>query len=416
MAGGWGPRISPASRADAVGAFWQALTLGAGYNAALVTLGAAALGFAAGSGGSFLVLRGRALVSDAMAHATLPGVALAFMAMVAMGGDGRWLPGLLAGSALSALVGLWVVGWIARATRLPEDAAIGALLGSFFGLGVVLLTVIQTMGQGRAAGLEGFLLGSTAGMLRADAFVIAGGGALVVAAVWALRRPMTLVAFDPGFAAATGWNVGRIDLGVMAIVTAVAVIGLKIVGLVLTVALLVIPAVTARFWTDRSGRLVWIAGGLGAVAGYVGAALSASVPALPTGPIIVLVAAGLFTVSLLAAPARGVLAAAARHHRYQAQVHRRQGLLALARGDAIAERYTLRLMVRDGFARPDGVATDAGRAAAARLLRDEQRRAVAREMFRADPPADDGLMPVERLFTPDQLRAIDARLGPRGAV
>lgn len=394
----------------------QALTLGAGYNAALVTLGAAALGFAAGSGGSFLVLRGRALVSDAMAHATLPGVALAFMVMVALGGDGRWLPGLLAGSALSALVGLWVVDWITRRTRLPEDAAIGAVLGSFFGLGVVLLTVIQTMGQGRQAGLEGFLLGSTAGMLRQDALIIAVGGAAVVTAVWALRRPMTLVAFDAGFAAATGWNVARIDMAVMGIVTAVAVIGLKIVGLVLTVALLVIPAVTARFWTDRSGRLVWIAGGLGSVAGYVGAALSAASPALPTGPIIVLVSAGLFTLSLLLAPARGIVAAAARHRRYGVQVHRRQGLLALARGDAIAERYTLRLMVRDGFARPDGVPTDAGRAAAARLLHDERRRAVARDLFRADAPADDGLTPVERLFTPDQLRAIDARLAPLGTV
>jgi len=119
-------------------AFLDALMLQAGYNAALVTIGAALLGFAAGTAGTFLFLRKRALVSDAVAHATLPGVGLAFLVMVALGGEGRSLAGLLIGSALSAFAGLWLVEWIARATRLAEDAAIGAVLSVFFGAGVVL--------------------------------------------------------------------------------------------------------------------------------------------------------------------------------------------------------------------------------------------------------------------------------------
>ena len=253
----------------------NALLLQSGYNAVLVAIGAAMLGSAAGSAGTFLFLRKRALVSDAVAHSTLPGIGLAFMLMVMLGGDGRNLVGLLTGSALSSIAGLFVVQWITKHTRLAEDAAIGAVLSVFFGLGIVFLTVIQTMSAGRQAGLESFLLGSTAGMLFRDALVIAIGGTLAVAATYAYRRPMTLVAFDPDFAAASGRNVARIDLAIMGLVMAVTVIGLKLVGLILIVAMLIIPPVAARFWTERTDRLIWIAGAFGGVSAYIGAAISA---------------------------------------------------------------------------------------------------------------------------------------------
>lgn len=397
--------------------FLQALTLQAGYNATLVAVGAALLGFAAGAAGTFLFLRKRALVSDAMAHATLPGIGLAFIAMVALGGDGRNLAGLLAGSAATAALGVLAVDWIVRRTRLAEDAAIGAVLSVGFGIGVVLLTVIQTMSGGRQAGLESFLLGATAGMLRVDALVIAAGGALAVAATWALRRPMTLVAFDAGYAAALGIDVRRIDLAMMGLVMAVTVIGLKIVGLILIVALLIVPAVAARFWTDRTGAMIWIAGSFGALSGYLGAALSAAAPALPTGPIIVLVSAGLFLLSLLLAPGRGLAAAVRRHRRFQARVHLRQGLLSLARNEPIHDPFTLRVLRRAGLIRADAVATPAGQAQAARAAFDERRWDVARILHQDTALAGryDGLTPIEAVFTPDQIAEIDRSLaGPRG--
>ncbi|RKT32418.1 manganese/zinc/iron transport system permease protein [Roseovarius halotolerans] len=293
----------------------DALLLQLGYNATLVTLGAALLGAAAGVTGVFLVLGKRALVSDAVSHATLPGIGLAFIAMVMAGGDGRALPGLLLGAAAAAGLGLLCVSWLTRRTRLGEDAAIGAVLSVFFGAGVVLLTVIQTMSAGRQAGLETFLLGSTAGMLRSDALVIALAGALVLALVLALRRPMTLAAFDPDFAVARGLNVRRIDLAAMGLAMAITVIGLKIVGLILIVALLIIPPVAARFWSDRVDHVLALSGLLGGISGYGGAALSATAPGLPTGPLIVLLSFALFALSLLAAPRRGVLATLLRRRR-----------------------------------------------------------------------------------------------------
>ena len=392
---------------------WDALTLQLGYNATLVAIGASLLGVSAGVAGTFLFLRKRALVSDAISHATLPGVCLAFMVLVALGGDGRNLIGLLAGSAVSAWVGLLCMNWLTRHTRLAEDAAIGAVLSVFFGMGIVLLTVIQTMGVGRQAGLEGFLLGSTAGMLWADALIIAMGGAVTLLLVMIIRRPMMMVAFDSEYAAARGVPVHRVDLAMMGLVMAVTVVGLKIVGLILIVALLIIPPVTARFWSDRSDRVVLLAGLTGGMAGYLGAGISASAPNLPTGPIIVLVSFGFFALSLLFAPVRGVLAAILRHLRFQRRVHIRQGLLAMAQGQKIYEPLTLRLLRRAGLVRADGVATEAGKARAAKALRDEKRWEIVRadQAHEATAALYDGLRDIESVLTRDQITEIDRRIG-----
>jgi len=397
--------------------FWNALTLQLGYNATLVTIGATLLGIAAGVTGTFLYLRKRALVSDAISHATLPGVGIAFMLMVLLGGDGRALPGLLFGAAVSSWIGLLCVSWLTQRTRLSEDAAIGAVLSVFFGFGIVLLTVIQTMGAGRAAGLESFLLGATAGMLFNDALVIAAGGALTLVAVLILRRPMTLLAFDPEYAAARGINVGRMDLAIMALALAVTVIGLKIVGLILIVAMLIIPPVTARFWTERTDHMVLISGLCGGLAAWIGAGLSAVAPAMPTGPIIVLVSFGLFVASLLLAPNRGVLAVYMRHVRFQRRVHMRQGLLALAQRQPIYEAYTVRLLKQAGLAHADGVPTEAGRARASKALRDEKRWELVRadQAFESAAALYDGLRDIETVLTGDQISEIDQRIGgPQG--
>lgn len=397
---------------------WDALTLQLGYNATLVTLGAMMLGVGAGATGTYLYLGKRALVSDAISHATLPGVVLGFMVMVALGGEGRFLPGLMLGAALSAVLGLLAVTWLTTRTRLHEDAAIGAVLSVFFGFGVVLLTVVQVMDAGRQAGLETFLLGATAGMLRDEALTIAAGGVVVLALVRLLHRPMILVAFDPDYAVGQGMRLARVDLAMMGLALAITVTGLKVVGLVLIVALLIIPPVAARFWSERAGHVVMIAGAVGGVAGYLGAAFSATAPDLPTGPLIVLAAFALFVLSLLMAPGRGVLAAALRHLRFQRRVHLRQGLLALAAGQPVYEPLTLRLMRRAGLARADGVATEAGRAMAARARLDERRWQILRSdpAFEAAAARYDGLTPLDEVLTGDQIAALDLRLGPEGAV
>lgn len=382
------------------------------YNVALVMFGAGILGLAAGVTGTFMFLRKRALLSDAISHATLPGLCGGFMVMVALGGTGRALEGLLLGSAISAALGLLAVNFLKSRTRLSEDAAIGAVLSSFFGLGVVMLTLIQNMSAGRQAGLDQLLLGSTAAMLREDAEMIAIGAALVFMVGLVLHRAMTLTAFDENFARALGLNVPLIDAAAMALVLAVTVAGLKIVGLILIVALLIIPPVTARLWSNRAAYIWPIAGAIGGASGLIGAGLSSLAPDLPTGAIIVLVAAGFFLISLLVAPARGVLASAMRHRKFQRRVHRRQGLLALAQGYRILEPYTRKLLQREGYVRADGVMTERGQSAAIAAQRDEARLAYLRSKpdYAEFLSRHDGLSDLSRAFTRDELAHIDTRL------
>lgn len=285
----------------------EALTLQAGYNTTLVTVGSALLGANAGAIGTFVTLRRRALVADAISHATLPGLVVAFILLALLTGDGRWLPGLMIGAVASAALGAAAIDAITRRTRLEEDTAIGAVLSVFFGAGVVLLTVVQVLDTGGQAGLSSFLLGATAGMRFVDAATIAVSAVLAGIVILAMRRRFTLACFDPTFAATTGIDVRRTDLLMVAVLTLVVVIGLQVAGLVLVVALAIIPPVAARFWTDRIGTMTLLAAAFGAVAGHGGAAISASGPALPTGPLIVLVAAVLFAVSLLFGTARGLV-------------------------------------------------------------------------------------------------------------
>lgn len=287
--------------------FFDALTFRGGFNTSVVVAGTTLLGAAAGVTGMFALLRKRSLIADALSHATLPGAAAAFLIAAALGSTGRSLPVLLAGAAVSGVLGVLAIHLLARHTRLREDAAIGAVLGVFFGAGVVLLSVVQTSGAPGAAGLNTLIFGSTATMnVGESALMLALAGAAAVASVL-LAKEFTLVAFNEGFARSLGWPVGLLDLILMALIVLVTLAGLPVVGLIMVVALLIIPAAAARFWTDRVRVAAPLAGALGALSCFVGSALSAAATDTPAGPVIVLLAGAVFTLSLLVAPRRGVI-------------------------------------------------------------------------------------------------------------
>lgn len=293
-------------------ALTEALLFRAGYNSSVVTIGAAFLGAAGGLIGCFLLLRRRAMLSDALSHATLPGLVLAFLAGAAFLGDGRVLAVLLGGAAASAALGGLAVHGIARNGRLAEDTAIASVLATFYGAGIVLLSRVQSLPVGGQAGLERFLLGSGAGMLRHEAELVALLAAALVVVTVLLLKELRLLCFDPAFGEAHGWPSARLDLLLLGLLLAHLVIGLQIVGLVLAIAVVIVPAATARLWTERLASMLVLAVAVGGLGGYLGAALSAALPRLPTGATIVLVLVVLFLASLLLAPGRGVLAVALR--------------------------------------------------------------------------------------------------------
>lgn len=305
------------------------------YNTAVVVIGVACLGMASGLIGSFMLLRKRALLGDALSHATLPGVAIAFLVMTAFGAEGKWLPGLLIGGTISGVLGVLGILAITNLTRLREDAALGIVLSVFFGVGVAALGVVQKVG-GNAAGLESFIYGKTASMLLSDAATIAIAGGGITLICLALYKELTLLCFDTGFAASQGWPTLLLDTLLMGFVVGVTIIGLQAVGLILMVALLIIPAAAARFWTERLRTMLICAALIGGVSGAIGAAISALAPRLPAGAIIVLVAGAAFAFSMVFGPTRGVVARVWRSVRLRRRIGRQHLLRAMYELDELA--------------------------------------------------------------------------------
>jgi manganese/zinc/iron transport system permease protein len=309
--------------------FWETLTLQT-YNTRIVVVGTTLLGLAAGVVGTFAYLRRRALMSDALSHATLPGMALAYVLT-----QTKSLTVLMTGAALSGTLGVLAVMGLRLVPRIKEDTAIGLVLSVFFGIGLVLMSVIQSMNTGTQAGLETFIYGKAAAMLRADAMAIGITATIVIATAFLFIKEFRLLCFDRQYAATQGLAVGFVDLVMMALVVLTTVIGLQAVGLILIIALLIIPAATARFWTDDLIRMIAIAATVGALSGWSGSTISAQIENMPTGAIIVVCSGVLFTVSMLVAPRRGVLASALRQATLNRRIQRQHLLRAMAEHEEV---------------------------------------------------------------------------------
>ncbi len=286
---------------------WQALTLQSGYNTSVVIVGATLLGVAASIVGSFTVLRKRALIGDALAHCTLAGLGLAFLFALSFGVHSKNLVILLFGATISGILGVICIQALTTFTRLSEDTAIAVVLSSFFGFGVLLLSLIQNLQTASAAGLHHFIYGQTASMTLRDAYLTAVSSLVAIIGAGLFFKELKLLCFDAQFAASIGWKVQLIDFIMLLLLVIVTVVGLQSVGLILIVALLVIPASAARFWTESFSTLIKISALIGGFSAYLGSVMSSLLPRLPTGAIIVLTSGFFFFVSFLFAPQRGVL-------------------------------------------------------------------------------------------------------------
>jgi len=277
------------------------------HNTRVVVISVMLLGVSSGIVGAFLLLRKRSLMGDVLSHATLPGIGIAFAVMTALGISGKNLPGLLLGATITGVAGLLTMLAIRSTTRLRDDVAMGFVLSVFFGLGVAVLGMVQKIPGANAAGLESFIYGKTASMVFQDAMLI-GSVALVVSVVAILfKKEFTLICFDDVYASSQGWPVVALDIAVLALVTCVTVIGLQAVGLILIIAFLIIPAAAARFWTNRLDFMLLYSALIGALSGWLGASFSGIFSDMPAGAIIVVVAAGIFLISMFFGTARGVI-------------------------------------------------------------------------------------------------------------
>ncbi len=280
------------------------------YTLIVVGIGSALLGIISGALGTYAVLRRQSLLGDAISHAALPGIALAFLL------TGSKTPLILVfGAALAGWVGTLLILSIVKLTRIKYDSALGLVLSTFFGFGLVLHTLIQRNGNANQAGLDTFLFGQAASLLERDVLTmgILGGIALLIMSLF--WKELKLLVFDEGFATSIGLPVRALDILLTSLLTVAIVLGLQAVGAVLMSAMLVAPAVAARQWTDRLGYMVLLAALFGAIAGVSGTLLSSSASRLPTGPTIVLCATLFVGLSFALAPNRGLVWHWVRHRR-----------------------------------------------------------------------------------------------------
>ena len=263
-----------------------------------VALGTAMLGVVSGALGSFAVLRRQSLLGDALSHAALPGIALAFLLF----GNAPLL--FLIGAALAGWLATYLVMQITRHSRVPFDSALAGCLAVFFGFGLVLMTYIRKKNINHASevGLERYLFGQAATMLESDLRAIGFLGGLALLILVLFWKHFKLLSFDPDYAASIGYPVRWLDLLLTGLLVVAVVVGLQSVGVVLMSAMIVAPASAARQWTNRLGRMVLLAAFFGAASGVAGTLISddLSTPArvVPTGPTIVLCAVALVALSL----------------------------------------------------------------------------------------------------------------------
>lgn len=272
------------------------------YTLGTITLGTAILGAVCGMLGSFAVLRKQSLLGDAISHAALPGIAITFLITGTKNSNT-----LLIGALISGLIGTFWIRGITRKTHLKSDTALGLILSLFFGLGMLLLTFIQKMPNANQAGLDKYLFGQAATLVKSDVWLMAavtGISLLVLLLFW---KELKLLLFDADYTKSLGFNTRFLDILITSFIVLAIVIGLQTVGVVLMSAMLLAPAAAARQWTNSLAVMILLAAIFGACSGVLGTAISASSNNLSTGPVIVLIAGAFVIFSFIFSPGRGLL-------------------------------------------------------------------------------------------------------------
>ncbi len=280
-------------------------------NVLYVILGCLLMSVSASTVGTFTFLRKKSLIGDAVAHAILPGICLAFI----LNGTKNPLY-LIPGAFLTGWLSILLVDAITHHSKIKQDAAISIVLSVFFGTGIWLLTVIQHSGMDNQSGLDAFLFGKAAALTSFDVWVFGFVALLLIAAVWAFYKEFQLLSFDKDFAQSIGYKIQLLELLLSGLTVLAIVTGIQAVGVVLMASLLIAPAATARFWTDKLHVMIFIAIAISSVSAIIGA----SVSSMPTGPWIVMVLSFSAVLTFIFAPSKGIIVKWLKQRRNQKQM------------------------------------------------------------------------------------------------
>lgn len=241
--------------------------------------------------GCFIILRGMALMGDAISHAVLPGVAIAY----ALGIN------FFFGAVFTGVLTAIGIGFVSQNSRIKQDTSIGIMFTAAFALGVILITVLES-----STDLYHILFGNVLAVRPSDMWITLGTGVLVLVSVYIFYKELLVTSFDPTMAEVYGLPVRLIHYFLMTLLTMVTVASLQTVGIVLVVAMLITPAATAYLLTDRLSVMVFLSAAIGASASVIGLYFSFTYN-LASGATIVLAATALFFMAFLFSPKQGVV-------------------------------------------------------------------------------------------------------------
>jgi len=269
--------------------FFQDLMTYAFLQKALVT--SIMVGIICGVIGSFIVLRGMALMGDAISHAVLPGVAISYMLGI----------NYFYGAVVTGVLTAFGIGAITQNSRIKNDSSIGLVFSAAFALGIILITK-----AGSATDLTKILFGNVLSVRNSDMWLTLIIGAFVILVVVLFFKELLVSSFDETMAAAYGLNTRFIHYSIMFLLTLVTVASLQTVGVILVVSMLITPASTAYLLTNRLSVMVVLAAFFGALSSVIGLYFS-FLYNLPSGPVIALATTGIFLIAFLFAPKQGLV-------------------------------------------------------------------------------------------------------------
>lgn len=273
------------------------------YTFQMVALGTGILGITSGIVGTYVTLRQESLLGDALSHAALPGIAIAFMLIQV-----KVTALLLVGAVITGLIATVLMQVFSQKTVLKLDSAMALTLSTFFGLGLVLMTYIQRQANANQAGLSNFIFGQASAMLNSDVQLIVGVNLFILLIITILWHPFKLMTFDMIFAKTVYSNLSVYQFVLSLLIVMTIMIGLESVGVILISSLLIGPSITARQWSDNLLPVMLLSGMIGGLSGVIGTLISSLALRIPTGPAIVVVLSLFLFASLLFAPNKGLIA------------------------------------------------------------------------------------------------------------
>ena len=278
------------------------MTILQSYTTQMVLLGTALLGLASGIAGTFAVLRKESLIGDGLSHAALPGVVIAFLLTGI-----KDIEVLITGAALSSITAAWLITITVENSKIKFDGALATILSAFFGLGMVLLTYLQSLNNAGQAGLSKFIFGQAATILARDVYITSAAALIIIVLTALFWKELKLISFDVEYAKTLQIPVTFTLILYRSLLIMTIIIGIQSVGAILISSLLIAPAVGARQWTNKLGTMCILAGFFGMVSAIGGTIWSTTVQKLPTGPAIIVILSVIVLLSLIFAPNRGIL-------------------------------------------------------------------------------------------------------------